>query len=254
MDRYQFSLARETKAKKLEERRRRKRRQLEDEYRCRIERLRRQIDEARRRRQRLMLLLLLAVLAMQESILTAFQRSYVDLPDPNPEPSNWTPDPANDYAPKDGHDDYCDGYSYEQWTRMLDERGIRLSRKVELQEAWKADPEREHFPTRYQEWGYKPFLAEIMNDLTDQRYQPDALKGLKLLSPAEVHRYLDEVYAINPLDLLHCRAELSADIVRNFQSHAAGWDEYKRRQAEEARREKELSRKNDDDQGIPEPK
>ena len=192
---------------KEKDRHRRKRRQQADEYRRRIERLRRQIEEARRRRQRMWLLILLAVLAMQESLLAAFQRSYVDWHDPDPEPKNWTPESTHDYAPQPGKDDHCDGYSYEQWNRMLDERGIKLSRKAELKAAWEADPDREHFPTRYQEWGYKPFLTEIMNDLTDQRYQPDALEGLKLLSPPETHKYLDEVYAINPLDLLHSRAK-----------------------------------------------
>ncbi|MEY9720714.1 hypothetical protein ABIA22_003204 [Sinorhizobium fredii] len=254
MPQHQLTPTQKSKIKKQEERRRRERQRREEEYRRRIERLRRQIAEARKRRQRLMLLLLLAILAIQESILTAFQRSYIDWPDPDPEPSNWTPDPANDFAPKHGHDDYCDGYSREQWNRMLDERGIRLSRKAELKEAWKADPERELFPQRYKDWGYRPFLGEVMNDLAEPRYQRDALTGLKLLSPPEVHRFLDEVYAINPLDLLHCRAELSVDIARNFQSHAAGWDEYKRRQAEESKRDKELSRKNDDDKGVPGPK
>lgn len=239
MQQHQITPAQKAKRKAQEERRRRARRQREDDYRRRIERLRRQIEEARRRRQRLMLLLLLAILTMQESILPTFRRSHTYQPDPDPEPSNWTPDPTNDYAPKDGHDDYCDGYSHEQWTRMLDERGIRLSRKVELQEAWKADPERELFPNRYKGWGYKPFLAEIMNDLSEPRYQPDALKGLKLLSPPETHQYLDEVYAINPLDLLHCRSTLSADIVRNFQSRAVVWDEHKRHAAEEARKAKD---------------
>jgi hypothetical protein len=182
---------------------------------------------------------------MQESILAAFRRSYIDWPDPTPDPTDWTPNPAKDFAPVPGHDDHCDGYSYEQWNRLLGERGIRVSRKAELQEAWKADPERELFPQRYKDWGYRPYLGEVMNDLTDQRYQSDALAGLKLLSPPETHQYLDEVYAISPLDLLHCRAELSVDIVRNFQSHAAGWDEYKRRQAEEARK---ADKKPDDDE------
>jgi hypothetical protein len=121
---HQLTPAQNSKIKKQEERRRRELRQREDEYRRRIERLRRQIEEARRRRQRLMLLLLLAILARQESILAAFQRSFVDWPDPDPEPKDWTPDPRNDFAAQPGHDDNCDGYSRKEWTRMLDERGI----------------------------------------------------------------------------------------------------------------------------------
>lgn len=242
-----------SKTARQKERRRRERERRKDEYRRRIEELRRRIAEARKRRQRLLLMLLLALLAALESMRPKFAVS-MSWPEPTPDPTGWTPDPATDFAPKDAHDDHCDGYSREQWNRLLDERGIKLSRKAELQEAWKTDPERELFPDRYKDRGYRPFLGEIMNDLSEPRYQPDALTGLKLLSPPEVHRYLDEVYAINPTNLLHCRADLSADIVRNFQSRAVVWEEHKRRQTEEAKRDKELSRKNGDDQGIPEPK
>jgi len=90
-----FTLNQKSRIKHREERRRRERRRREEECRKRIERLRRQIEEARKRRQRLLLLHLLAILAMQESILATFQRSYVDWPDPDPEPLDWTPD---DYA------------------------------------------------------------------------------------------------------------------------------------------------------------
>jgi hypothetical protein len=249
----QLTPEQKSKIARQKERRRRKHERRQDEYRRRIEELRRRIAEARKRRQRLLLLLLLALLAALESTRPKFAAS-VYWPDPTPDPARWTPDPSNDYAPAPGNDDHCDGYSYEQWNQMLDERGIRFSRKAELKAAWAADPGREHFPTRYQEWGYKPFLTEIMNDLTDQRYQPDALIGLKLLSPPDTHQYLDEVYAINPLDLLHCRAELSADIVRNFQNRAVVWEEYKKQEAEEAKRDQELSQKNDGDQGVAKPK
>lgn len=232
---------------KREDRRRRKRRQREDEYRRHIERLRRQIAEARRRRQRMLLLFLLAILSMQESILAAFQRSFTCQPDYDPEPKDWTPDPNKDFAPAPGHDDHCDGYSYEEWMRMLEERGINLSRKAEMKAEWHADPERELFPTRYKDWSYRPFLGEIMNDLSEQRYQSDALEGLKLLSPPETHKYLDEVYSINPLDLLHCRAELSADIVRNFQIRSVLWEERKRKEAEEAQKAKKDPKPDDDE-------
>lgn len=249
----QLTPEQKSKIARQKERRRRERERREDEYRRRIEELRRRIAEARNRRQRLLLMLLLALLAALESTRPKFAAS-VYWPDPTPDPTRWTPDPSNDYAPAPGNDDHCDGYSYEQWNRMLDERGIRFSRKSELRAAWEADPERVLFPDRYKNWGYKPFLAEIMNDLSEPRYQPDALKGLKLLSPPETHQYLDEVYAVNPLDLLHCRAALSADIVRNFQSRAVLSEEHKKREAEEAKRDKELSGKNDDKQGIPKPK
>ena len=253
MQQHQLTPNQKAKIKKREERRRRERERREDEYWRRIEELRRRIAEARKRRQRLLLMLLLALLAALESTRPKFSIS-MSWPDPTPDPTDWRPHPHNDFAPAPGKDDHCDGYSYEQWSRMTAERGIKLSRKAELREAWMANPDREHFPQRYREWGYRPFLGEVMNDLSEPRYQPNALMALKLLSPPEVHRYLDEVYAINPLDLLHCRAELSADTVRNFQSHAAGWDEYKRRQAEESKRDKELSRTNDDDKGVPGPK
>ncbi|SNB71855.1 MULTISPECIES: hypothetical protein [unclassified Agrobacterium] len=236
-----------SKIKKQEERRGRNRRQREAEYRRRIERLRRQIEEARKRRQRFLLLFLTAVLAMQESFLAAFQRSFAYRPDHGLEPENWTPDPNGDYAPRLGHDDYIDGYSRDQWDRMTTKRGIHISRKDELKAEWMADPERELFPTRYKDWGYRPFLGEIMNDLSEPRYQPDALKGLKLRSPPETHQYLDEVYAINPLDLLHCRSELSADIIHNIKSRAVLWAECKRREAEELRKAKKDKKPDDDE-------
>lgn len=246
--------AQKEKIAKREERRRRELQRREDEYRRRIEHLRRQIAETRKRRQRMLLLFLLAILAMQESILVALRRSYTDWLDPTPDPTDWTPNPAKDFAPAPGRDDHCDGYSYEQWNRLLGETGIRVSRKAELQEAWKADPERELFPQRYKDWGYRPYLGEIMNDISEPRWQADAITALKLMTPAEVHKYLDESYASDPGDLLMCRADLSADIVRNFQSAAIRWDFRTQREAEDARREKELSRKNDDDKGIPKPK
>ncbi|TPP11526.1 hypothetical protein [Rhizobium glycinendophyticum] len=243
-----------TQVRKREERRRRKRERRADEYRRRTDRLRRQIEEARKRRRRMLLLFLLAVLAMQESLLAAFTRSISYRPDPIADPTDWTPDPSRDFAPAPGHDDHCDGYSRKEWTRMLDERGIKLSRKAEMKVAWEADPDHELFPPRYRNWGYRPYLGEVMSDLTDARHQNDALTAIKLMSPAETHQYLDEAYASDPADLLMCRANSSADIIRNFQSAAIRWQFRKLRDAEEARREKELSRKNDGEQGIPEPK
>ncbi|PZU25042.1 MAG: hypothetical protein DI589_02305 [Shinella sp.] len=245
MQHQKLTPAQKAAIEKEEGRRRRKRRQREDEYRRRIERLRRQIEEARKRRQRIWLLILLAVLAMQESFLATFQRSFTYQPDPEPE--NWTPDPSGDYAPRTSSDDYCDGYSYEQWTRMTAARGVQISRKAELKAQWMADPERELFPARYKNWGYRPYLGEIICDLSEPRYQPDALEGLKLLSPPETHKYLDEIYAINPLDLLHSRAELSADIVRNFQSRAVAWEEYKKLEAELAQKAKKDKKPDDDE-------
>lgn len=236
-----------SKIERQKERQRRERRQREDEYRRRIERLRRQIEEARKRRQRLLLMLLLAVLAMQESILAAFQRSYIDWPDPDPEPKDWTPSPENDFAPRPGHANYIDGYSYAQWTRMLDERGIRVSRKAKLKSAWEADPERERFPVRYQEWGYKPYLGQIMHELTAPYWQQDALIALKLLSPTETHKYLDEAYAIDPGDLRQCLADRDSDIIQAFQTRAILWEERKQREAEEARKAK-TDKKPDDDE------
>lgn len=239
--------AQKAKYDKEKNRLRRERRRREDEYRRRIERLRRQIEEARRRRQRLTLLLLLAILALQESILAAIQRLNQSWPDPNPEPSNWAPDPANDFAPQHGHDDYCDGYSREQWFRTLDERGIRFSRKAQLRSEWQADPDWERFPERYQQWGYRPFLGEILNDLRERRWQSDALAALKLSSPQETHRYIDEAFYLNPADLRQCFAQRDREIVAALQSRAILWDECKRRDIENTGSNKEFRKEIDDD-------
>lgn len=236
-----------SKMKKREEGRRRERRRREEHYRRRIERLRRQIEEARKRRQRLLLLLLLAVLAMQESIFAGFQRSYVDWDNPDPGPLDWTPDPANDFAPRHGSDDFCDGYSRKQWNRMLDERGIKLSRKTEMKAEWEADPDWERFPARYQQWGYRPFLGEILNDLREDRWRPDALAALKLSSPQETHRYIDEAFYLHPADLRQCFAQRDHEIVSALQARAVLWDECNRRDAENARSDKEFRKEIDDD-------
>ncbi|MDR6100997.1 hypothetical protein QE369_001175 [Agrobacterium larrymoorei] len=143
--------------------------------------------------------------------------------------------------------------SYEQWTRLADARGISLTSKAALKRRWEADPEHELFPRRYRDWGYRPTLRELMYDLTAPYWQADAFAAIKLMSPAETHQYLDEAYATDLGDLLMCRAGSSGEITKNFQSAAVGWEIRKRREAEEAKRERELSRKNDGDQGIPEP-
>lgn len=240
------SLTPSQKAKydKEKNRRRRERRRREDEYRRRIERLRRQIEEARKRRQRLMLLLLLAILAVQESFLAAFQRSYTYQPDPDPEPSNWTPDPYNDYAPGPGHSDYCDGYSYAQWTKMLRERGI--SREAERLKEWKSDPDYKLFPRRYREWGHKPFVGQVMAELTAPYWRADAFAALKLLTPTEVHTYLDEGYTAGST-FRRCLADRDADIINNFRSHAILWEERKRREVEEARKARNDPKPDDDE-------
>lgn len=228
-------------------RRRRKRRQREDEYRRRIERLRRQIEEARRRRQRMLLLFLLAVLAMQASFLAVLIGSYTYQPDPDPEPTGWMPGPRNDFAAQPGHDDHCDGYSRKGWTRMLDERGIKLSRKAELKAQWETDPERENFPQRYQEWGYRPYLGEIMNDLTDARWQAVAFTAIKLISPPETHKYLAEAYVTDPGDIRQCFGDRDVDIIEAFQNRAVLWEERKRREAEEAQKAKKDKKPDDDE-------
>ncbi len=188
----QLTSEQKAKIKKEDDRRRCKRRQRENEYRSQIERLRRRIAEARRRRQRMLLMLLLAILTMQESIFAAFRRSYIYSPKPTYDPTNWTPDPSNDFAPRLGHDDHCDGYSRERWSRMIAERGIKLSREVERLEAWKSDPDYDLFPPRYREWNHKPYIGQVMEELTAPYWQQDALTALKLLSPPETHKYLDE--------------------------------------------------------------
>ncbi|WDZ76878.1 hypothetical protein PWG15_20220 [Ensifer adhaerens] len=255
MPQHQLTPAQKSKIRKQEERRERERQRREDEYRRRVERLRRQIEEARKRRQRLLLLLLLALLAALESTRPAFtfQHWHEPRPEPKEKPKEWAPSPENDFAPRRGHDDYIDGYSYEQWTRLADARGISLTSKAALKRRWEADPEHELFPRRYRDWGYRPTLRELMYDLTAPYWQADAFAAIKLMSPAETHQYLDEAYATDLGDLLMCRAGSSDEITKNFQSAAVGWEIRKRREAEEAKRERELSRKNDGDQGIPEP-
>lgn len=248
MQRYSLTPEQKSKIAGKKDRRRRERERREHEYWRRIEEVRRRIGEARKRRQRLLLVLLLVLLATLESMRPRFSIS-MSWPEPAPDPTNWTPNPVNDFAPRPGHDDYCDGYSREQWLRMTAERGIGFSRKAALKAQWDADPDRAHFPARYKAWAYRPHLGELMYDLTAPYWQADAFEAIKLMSPVEVHRYLNEAYATDPGDLLMCRADLSADIITNFQSAAIRWEVRKQREVEEARREKELSQENDGGKG-----
>ncbi len=242
----QLTPEQKSKVKKQEKRRHRERERREDEYRRRIERIRRQIEEARKRRQRMLLLFLLAVLAMQESILSAFRRSYIDWPDPIPD-RDWTPDPYHDYAPRPGHDDYCDGYSYAQWTKMLHERGI--SREAERMKAWKSDPDYHLFPRRYREWGHRPYIGQIMAELTAQYWRADAFAALKLLTPHEVHTYLDEGYTAGST-FRQSLADRDANIINNFRSRAIVWEEHKKQAAEEARKAKNDKKPDDDEKSF----
>jgi hypothetical protein len=167
--------------------------------------------------------------------LAAFQHSYVDRPDPDLKPLHWTPDPANDFAPRHGSDDQCDGYSRQRWYRMLDERGIKVSRKAELKAAWEGDPDWERFPARYQQWGYRPYISQIMQELTVPYWRKDALAALKLLTPRELHPYLDEVSATDPGDLRRCFADRDQEIIAAFQQRCVLWKERKKREAQDAR-------------------
>lgn len=243
MQAHQLTPAQKAKIKKREERRRRERERRADEYRKRVARLRRLIEEARKRRQRLLLMLLLALLAALESARPKFT---LFTPRPQPDPADWTPSPENDFAPKHGADDHCDGYSREEWNQMLDERGIRLSRKAELKATWEADPERELFPTRYQNWGHRPYIGQIIAELTAPYWRADAFAALKLLTPPEVHTYLDEGYTAGST-FRRCLADRDAEIINNFRSHAILWEERKRREIEEARKAKNDPKSDDDE-------
>ena len=129
---------------------------------------------------------------------------------------------------------------------MLNERGIQISRKAELRTEWETDPDYELFPERYRLWGHKPYLGQLMYDLTAPYWKADALSAIKLLSPAQTHQYLDESYATDPGDLRQCLADRDADIIQAFQTRAILWEERKRQEAEEARKSKKDKKPDDD--------
>jgi hypothetical protein len=37
--------------------------------------------------------------------------------------AGWMPSPEADYAPSSGEENYCDGYSFQQWTKMAARAG-----------------------------------------------------------------------------------------------------------------------------------
>lgn len=232
----------------------------DEEYRRHLEWLRRQIEAARKRRHRLRLLILLILLALLISMRLTFfwlagdqqdEKPFSSSPqrllpvDEVPVVTEWMPSPEADYAPRPGEENYCDGYSFEQWTKMADARGISMSSRSAKKRRWEADPERELYPLRYQDWGYRPYLGEIMDELRDARWGAEAFLALKIMSPPEVHQYLDDAYVRDPADIRLCRADFSDEIIRNLQSAALRWEARKRRDVEEARRQDELAQKHD---------
>lgn len=238
------------RAARRKERRRQKAARRAEELRRQIELLRRQIADARRRRQRMLLLLLLAILAMKQSILTAISYSITHHPKTISGPTGWMPNPDNDFAPRKNEDDFCDGYSFEQWTRLSKERGITLSRKAERDKAWKGDADFHLFPLRYQDWGHRPYIGQVMEELKTPYWQQDALVALKLLTPREVHLYLDEAYAVDLGELRQCFADRDADIIGAFQKRAVLWEQRKQQEAEQARRAKNVNKPEDDSNGL----
>lgn len=229
--------------------RRRKRAQSRDEkYRQRLEQLRRQIEAARKRRQLLLLLILLLLFSVlmlsQRAISWAAQQRDVDgegsggsYDETNAATvKDWNPSPEADYAPRAGEANFCDGYTFQQWTKLADNRGIRVNSRLARKRQWEADPQWLLFPERYQNWGYKPFLGEIMRELRDPRWGPDAFLALKAMAPPEVQQYLDEAYTRDPADIHLCQAEFSEEIIRNIQSAALRWEIRKRREEDDERR------------------
>lgn len=237
---------------KAKERRRRSRRSREDERRKRIDLLRRRIEAARKRRQRLLLILLLALLAALEIPRFTFPRRHDDWPEldagaaqpQRPTTQNgsdaaameWTPDPDDDFRPAPGEDDFCDGYSRSQWTRMFNQRRTGPSRQDKLKMDWETDPTWKLFPERYQHWGHRPYLGQIMEELKVPYWTLDALAALKLMSPLETHVYIDEAYTTDFADLMRCNAPLGDQIIANLKSAAVRWEARKRREAEELAR------------------
>ncbi|MDI7862959.1 hypothetical protein MRS76_13425 [Rhizobiaceae bacterium n13] len=232
----------------------------DEEYRRHLERLRLQIEEARKRRHRLRLLVLLILLALLISMRPTFSWLASEQQDESASSSSpqrllpvdkvaveaeWMPSPEADYAPRPGEENHCDGYSFQQWTKIADARGISMSSRAAKKRRWDADPQRELYPLRYQDWGYKPYLGEIMDELRDARWGADAFLTLKIMSPPEVHQYLDEAYVRDPADIRLCRADFTDEIIRNLKSAAFRWEARKRRDEEEARRQDELGQKHD---------
>lgn len=261
MHQHQTTPAQKTKIEKERARRRSERQRLVDEHRRRIERLRRQLAEARRRRQRFWLLFLLAVLALQGSIQSMLVRSFTPWPPPDPSDtsmtraltptsSEWIPDPNNDYAPRPGSMNHVDGYSFEEWAHLADDRGIRPFSKAGLKRAWEADPERALFPQRYQAFDRRPFLSELMVEMKEPYWRQDAFAAIKLLAPVGTHKYLDEAYASDLGDLRQCLADRDHQIVSALNQRAILWEERKRKEAEEARKAKAVPELNDDEKKI----
>ncbi len=110
----------------------------DEEWRKQQNNIRRRIAEARKRRQRFLFWLLIAMLAFMtaNNFLVSRPRFYLAKPAPKPprrkekqenKPNEnlqkWEPSAENDFMSRPGHDDYCDGYSRQEWEAMAEERG-----------------------------------------------------------------------------------------------------------------------------------
>ncbi len=249
---------------KAAKRRRKERKERADqEWRQQQDNIRRRIAEARKRRQRFLFWLLMAMLAFTtaSNFLISRPRFYLSKPAPRPPRSKekrekkpeknkekWQPSPENDFAPKPGSDEYCDGYSRADWEEMAKERGWN----DRLKEEWKIDPERPLFPDRYQDFDRRPTLFEITRDFCDPHQQIHAFQALKIAAPPETRKWLDETYTLDPGQIRRAFAHKSTEIAQNFRHAAVRWEEQKRREAEEALKDskkpkpKEKSKENDD--------
>lgn len=237
-------------------RRQERRRREEEQRRKQIEQLRRRAEEARKRRMRLMLLLLLALIAAMELVRFRFppRLDYWLEPDPSPAPppkperfdnsdreapTEWTPNPDNDYKPRPGSTNYIDGYDREQWESLMERHRAasgRLSKSEELARDWLADPDRAEFPARYRDLVHKPNLVRLMDDFRHEKSRPDAITALRLMLPTEFHIYLMEAYAIDQADLRQCVGYRDRDILQEFHRRSSLWQERKRQEAEQAQR------------------
>ncbi|MCD2173045.1 HEAT repeat domain-containing protein [Rhizobium sp. C4] len=233
-------------------RRRKERRERTDEaLRQQQDDILRRIADARARKKRFLLWLLMAMLMTQmiANLLLPRHSGYRTKPAPKPPrrrkkekkkeakaKRDWQPTPENDFAPRPGSDDYCDGYSRAEWDQMAKARGWRQHRTEAIQNEWTTDPQRSLFPARYQDWDHRPSLFELAREFSDPYQRSVAFDALKIVATPEVKDWLEEAYALDPGEIRRAFSFKSSEIAENFKASALRWQEQKRKDHEEAMR------------------
>jgi hypothetical protein len=157
----------------------------------RVQHLRRALIDARARKKRFWALLLLFLLALEAGLsipVPVFQSRLNKPADPTDRPNrapprlefseDWMPSADNDFAPRPGTVEYCDGLTREHYEKLR----------------WRNRWDYKLYPQRYQDFWHEPSISEIVGEMKHDWWQHDAFLALKLKCPHDLHDWIDYVF------------------------------------------------------------